>query len=244
MTRTVKDAAIILQSIAGYDPNDNYTRTIPHCGKIPDYLAACDEGALAGARIGIPYNILSAASTPENAGFWESVELMRSEGAEIVAANFTVASPSTSSMILEVDFVTNVAQYFAQLTYNPNNITTLEELRQFTHTSPDEEYPDRNTARWDAGLARGFDNTDIRFWNQLQQHYYFGGEGGLLGAIERNDVDAIVMPSSSSAGRGAIQGAPVLTLPIGFLPEDTAVSTNSRGLVTRGPNFPYVLKMK
>ncbi|KEY64704.1 hypothetical protein S7711_02903 [Stachybotrys chartarum IBT 7711] len=239
MTRTVKDAAIILQSIAGFDVNDNYTKAIPHCGRIPDYVAACDAGALQGARIGIPYNILSTSVSPEMTGYWEAVELMRAEGAEIVAANWTVPSPSTSSMILQVDFLTNVAQYFAQLTYNPYNISTLEELREFTWAYPEEEYPDRNTATWDAALARGFNNTDIRFWNQLQEHYYFGGEGGLLGAVERNGVDAIVMPSSSSAGRAAIQGAPIITVPYGFLPEDTPVQANSRGLVSRGPNFPY-----
>lgn len=238
MTRTVKDAAYILQAIAGYDSNDNYTRAIPHCGKIPDYVAACQPGALKGARIGVPYNIISTTQTPEIAGFWDAVDLMRSEGAEIVAANFTVPSPSTSSMILEVDFLTNVAEYLAELTYNPYNITNLEELRRFTQRHPDEEYPDRNTASWDAGLARGFDNTDIRFWNTLQQHYYFGGEGGLLGAIRRNEVDALVMPAASSAGRAAIVGAPIISVPLGFLPNDTAISTNSRGLVTRGPRFP------
>ncbi|KAI9170660.1 putative amidase [Paramyrothecium foliicola] len=239
MTRTVKDAAIILQSIAGYDTNDNYTRAIPHCGKIPDYVAACKPGALKGARIGVPYNILPSSSSADIAGFWKAVELMRAEGAEIVSANFTIPSPSTSSVILEVDFLTNVAQYFAQLSYNPNNITTLEELREFTWSFPDEEYPERNTARWDAGLARGFDNTDKRFWDALQQNYYFGGEGGLLGAIERNNVDAIVTPTSYSAGRAAIVGAPIVTVPLGFMPNTTTVTRNSWGLVTGGPNFPF-----
>lgn len=238
MTRTVKDAAIILQSIAGYDPKDNYTRAIPHCGKIPDYVAACKVGALKGARVGIPYNILPTGSSADIAGFWKAVELMRGEGAEIVSTNFTIPIPNASSLVLEVDFFTNVAQYFAQLTYNPNNITSLEELRKFTQSFPKEEYPRRDTARWDAGLERGFDNTDSRFWDTLQQQYYFGGEGGLLGAVERNEVDAIVMPTSYSAGRAAIVGAPIVTVPLGFMPNTTSVSRNSWGLVTGGPNFP------
>ena len=55
MARTVKDAAIILQAIAGKDRNDNYTAAIPFdCDKMPDYVAALDKDGLAGARIGIP----------------------------------------------------------------------------------------------------------------------------------------------------------------------------------------------
>ena len=238
MARTVRDAAIILKAIAGVDPKDNYTLAIPHCGKIPDYVAACDAGALEGARIGIPYNVLSTTASPELTAFNEAVELMKSEGAIIVDANFTVPSPSTSSIVLQADFISNLASYLAELTYNPNKISNLAELRAFTQSFSLEDYPDRDTATWDSALALGYNNSDIRFWQALQQNYYYGGDGGLLGSIKRNDLDAVILPTSQSAGRAAIVGAPIITVPLGFYPGDTAVTTNSRGLVTRGPNIP------
>ncbi len=52
MTRTVKDAAILLDVIAGYDPRDPVTAYA--AGRIPDsYAAGLDANALDGARIGV-----------------------------------------------------------------------------------------------------------------------------------------------------------------------------------------------
>lgn len=241
MARTVKDAAIILTAIAGVDPKDNYTFAIPHCGKIPDYVAACDAGALKGARIGIPYNVVSTiAASAELTAYYEAIELMRAEGAIIVDANFTVPSPNTSSIVLQADFISDLAAYLSELTYNPNEISSLADLRAFTQSFPLEDWPDRDTATWDSALALGYNNSDIRFWEALQQNYYYGGEGGLLGAVQRNGLDAVVLPTSSSAGRAAIVGAPIVTVPLGFYPADTPVTTNARGLVSRGPKIPYV----
>ncbi|RYP70593.1 hypothetical protein DL769_004915 [Monosporascus sp. CRB-8-3] len=242
MARTVKDAAIILGAIAGFDPKDNYTRAIPHCGKIPHYAARLDAEYLKEARIGVPYNVLPRSNNSEEmVAFWSAIELMQNEGATIVDASWADASAPTSSAVLPADFISNLASYLAELTVNPHNIHSLEELREFTQSFPLEQYPDRNTATWDSALGLGYNNTDFRFWEALQMNYYAGGEAGLLGAYERNEVDVIVMPSSNSPGLAAIVGAPVVTVPMGFYPEDTEVVTNSRGLVTRGPNIPYGL---
>ena len=48
IARTVEDAAITLQAIAGYDAKDPYTRDVP----VPDYRAALG-GDLAGLRVGV-----------------------------------------------------------------------------------------------------------------------------------------------------------------------------------------------
>ncbi|KAB5551022.1 amidase signature domain-containing protein [Coniochaeta sp. 2T2.1] len=242
MARTVKDAAIILQAISGLDRRDNYTSAIPFdCDKMPDYVAALDKDGMSGARIGIPYNALSAsASATEMAAFWAAVKTMEAAGATIVEANFTVANPNTTSIVLGADFVSDLAAYLAELSYNPNDLHSLADVRAFTQSFPAEAYPDRNTARWDDALALGYNNTDIRFWNELQWNYYWGGEGGMLGAIERNKLDALVMPTSQSAGRAAIVGAPIVTLPLGFYPASQPVSRSSRGLVSTGPMIPKI----
>lgn len=51
LTRTVRDAALILQAIAGYDPDDAASVAIT----VPDYLHGIEDGA-AGLRIGVPEN--------------------------------------------------------------------------------------------------------------------------------------------------------------------------------------------
>jgi amidase len=52
MTRSVRDAAIVLQALAGRDERDEATSTIPADLKT-DFGAALKAGALKGARVGV-----------------------------------------------------------------------------------------------------------------------------------------------------------------------------------------------
>ncbi|KAK5662707.1 hypothetical protein OQA88_8623 [Cercophora sp. LCS_1] len=241
MARTVKDTAILLQAIAGVDSYDNYTSAIPFPEhKIPDYVAALNASSLSGARIGVPLNAINQTSNPtEIVAFWSAIKTMQDAGATVVTSNFTVASPNTTTIVLGADFVSDLAVYFAGLTYNPHDLHTLSDLRDFTQTFEAEMYPNRDTARWDGALDLGYNNTDGRFWEDYQKNLYWGGEGGLLGAIERDQLDAVVMPTSQAASRAAIQGAPLVTVPLGFYPATWNVTRNARGLVQQGPNIPF-----
>jgi aspartyl-tRNA(Asn)/glutamyl-tRNA(Gln) amidotransferase subunit A len=49
MTRTVRDAALMLQAMAGHDPRDPASRDLP----VPDYIAAL-KGDIRGLKVGIP----------------------------------------------------------------------------------------------------------------------------------------------------------------------------------------------
>ncbi len=60
MVRTVEDAALTMNVIAGYDPAD--AATAP--GETPDYTASLD-GSLAGLRIGVPREYFDAPLNPE-----------------------------------------------------------------------------------------------------------------------------------------------------------------------------------
>ncbi|KAI1380409.1 amidase [Hypoxylon crocopeplum] len=246
MARTVKDAAIVLQAIAGVDPYDNYTSAIPNRGILPDYVAACQLAALAGARIGIPRNaIVLAADKSQFAAFEEAVGVLRTAGAVIVEnTNFTAAAEflksNAETQVLNADFPVNLASYLALLTKNPNNATSLADVRKFTQTFPLEDFPERNTDIWDDIIFKqGWNNTDPRFWAAYQRDLYYGGEGGLLGAIERYRLDAVVIPTDWTSPFAAVIGAPIVTVPLGYYPSNTPVKRNSWGLVTDGPNLPF-----
>ncbi|KAG9242148.1 amidase [Calycina marina] len=251
MARTVKDAATILQVIAGVDPHDNYTSTIPNNGNLPDYLAACKFSALSGARIGVPRNVIELFGpdyyVPQLAAFEKAITTMRAAGAIIVDnTNFTGAAAffnSTAEIeVLNADFLVNLATYLSELTYNPNDVHNLEDVRKFTQTFALEGYPDRDTAVWDNALdTQGWNNTDPRFWAAYQEDVYFGGAGGLLGTLEQFNLDAVILPTDFASSWAAIIGAPIVTVPLGFMPANTTVVKNSRGLVEEGPNIPFGL---
>ncbi|KAL1953717.1 hypothetical protein VTO42DRAFT_2352 [Malbranchea cinnamomea] len=253
MTRTVKDAALLLQVIAGRDIRDNYTSAIPFDG-IPDYTAACKLSGLEGKRIGIPRNVLELASSSDSssgpllATFDDAISLLRKFGATIIDnANYTALEEFVSSPaplgVLFADFHSNLASFLSTLKTNPHNIHNIADLRTFTHSSPAEDYPARDTIIWDGVLAAGMSNTSPEFWELYQQALHFGDEGGVLGALRRHELDAVVLPSSYAYEIPALIGAPVVSVPMGAWPSDTEVEydANRRELVTRAPGFPMGL---
>lgn len=253
MARTVKDAAYILQAIAGPDQYDNYTSAIPWASNtshytIPNYVAACQFDALIGKRIGVPRNAIGSrtrSSAPIFDAFEAALTVLRNAGAILVEnTNYTAydeyLNSSAEDTVLSGDFGPNLAAYLAQLTTNPQNVQTLADVTKFTQTFPLEEYPSRDTAVFDASLALNFTNTSPEFWAAYQYDLYLGGPGGILGALDAYDLDAVVIPTRSASGISAIIGAPVVTVPLGAYPANTTVVANSRGnLNATAPNIPF-----
>lgn len=251
MTKTVKDAAYILSAIAGSDANDNYTLASPFTnGSTPDYVGACDYDAFAGKRIGVARNVLEIwgryTDQPVLDAFNTAVQQIEAAGAEIVDANFTAFeewnNDDNGTLVLNADFLVNLATYFSELTVNPYGIDNLAEERAFTQNFSLEAYPSRDTAVFDSALDQGWNNTDPRFWPAYQQNLFYGGPGGILGALENNNVSAVLLPTQLSPSIPATVGSPVVTVPMGFYPADWNVTMNSRGnLVASGPKIPFGL---
>lgn len=248
MARTVTDAAYVLSIIAGKDMNDNYTSAQPW-NTPPDYCRALKFSALRGARIGIPRNVLSASSTngPVLQAFEDSIQVLKRAGAIIVDnANYSAydqyladgSGADKTGIVLGADFVSSLATYLSELTSNPNNVRNLADVSNFTHSFPLEQYPDRDTAVWDQALALGYNNTDYRFWEAYQFTSFLGGEGGVTGALKKNNLSALILPTRYAAGIPALAGLPVVTVPMGFYPSNTTVVRSTRNLVQVGPNVP------
>jgi aspartyl-tRNA(Asn)/glutamyl-tRNA(Gln) amidotransferase subunit A len=87
IARTVEDAALLLQAIAGYDANDFATVPVP----VPDYRAALLPD-VRGLRIGVPRDQFFGLLDPEVlVAVEEALELFRTLGAEVldVESGFT-----------------------------------------------------------------------------------------------------------------------------------------------------------
>lgn len=246
MARTVTDAAHLLQAIAGFDPLDNYTSAIPNNGSIPDYIAALDINSLKGARLGIAQNVIATGGLDPNviASFNEAVAQIEAAGAIIVTANFTgyeaYLNDTAEEDVLDADFLVNLVQYLDLLTENPTGVTDLASVANYTKNFFQEEYPSRDIGVWVEALNLGFNNTSPEFWPLYQRNLYYGGEGGILGALERQNLDAVLLPTDLSPGIPALVGSPVVTVPLGFYPQNETVTLNQRGnLVETAPNIPY-----
>ncbi len=79
MTRTVRDAAIMLSVMAGHDPKDS--TSAPH--PVPDFEAALG-GDLRGRRVGLPREYREGLPAEIDALWAEGAEMLREAGAEVV----------------------------------------------------------------------------------------------------------------------------------------------------------------
>ncbi len=88
MTRTVKDAAILLDVLVGYDPNDPFTTAASLAREAGNYAEGLAQAGLTGARIGVLREVFGADDDPDsgqvNRVVGEAVEAMRAAGAEII----------------------------------------------------------------------------------------------------------------------------------------------------------------
>ncbi|MEO0912810.1 MAG: Asp-tRNA(Asn)/Glu-tRNA(Gln) amidotransferase subunit GatA, partial [Pseudomonadota bacterium] len=80
MTKTVRDAAIMLETMAGHDPKDSTSAPLP----VPDFEAAL-TGDIRGKTIGIPKEYRLDGMPEEIETLWsQGTEMLRDAGAKIV----------------------------------------------------------------------------------------------------------------------------------------------------------------
>jgi aspartyl-tRNA(Asn)/glutamyl-tRNA(Gln) amidotransferase subunit A len=80
MTKSVRDAAIMLGAMAGHDPKDSTSADIP----VPDFEAAL-TGDIRGKKIGIPREYRMDGMPDEIEALWQTgIAMMKDAGAEIV----------------------------------------------------------------------------------------------------------------------------------------------------------------
>jgi aspartyl-tRNA(Asn)/glutamyl-tRNA(Gln) amidotransferase subunit A len=83
LTKDVRDCALMMNAISGYDPLDSTSINLP----VPDFSAALQEG-LKGIRIGIPAEYFGEGLDPEvNTAVRNGIAMLQEAGAEVVDVN-------------------------------------------------------------------------------------------------------------------------------------------------------------
>ncbi|CAP56921.1 Asp-tRNA(Asn)/Glu-tRNA(Gln) amidotransferase subunit GatA [Gluconacetobacter diazotrophicus] len=109
MARTVEDCAILLQSMAGFDPRDSTSVDIA----VPDYRAACGR-SLKGMKVGIPAEYRVAGMPAEIEAAWEQgIAWLRDAGCEIVEVSlpYTKYGLATYYIVAPAECSSNLARY-------------------------------------------------------------------------------------------------------------------------------------
>ena len=109
MTKSVRDAAIMLQAMAGHDPKDSTSADIP----VPDFEAAL-TGDIRGKKIGIPREYRMDGMSPEIVALWDKgADMLRAAGAEVVDISLphTKYALPTYYIIAPAEASSNLARY-------------------------------------------------------------------------------------------------------------------------------------
>ncbi|KAK0500053.1 amidase signature enzyme [Armillaria luteobubalina] len=248
ITRSMADAAIVLSVIAGKDPNDNFTLAQPPF--VPDYTQALKKGALAGKRIGVPRKVfldpsLVGLDQPVLDAFEDALETIKLLGATVVdpadlPSAENILRSNNESIVLDVDFKVELNRYFAGLIKNPSGVRTLADLIKFNDDHPDLEEPTNFTDQLiESEATTGFNAT---YFDALSIDRELGGSMGIDAALKEFDLDALVLPSQGfTTTIAAIVGYPIVTVPLGFYPDNFTIESAGPETVYPAPGVPFGL---
>lgn len=107
--RNTEDCALMLQSMAGYDPKDSTSVNTP----VPDYAKSIGQ-SVKGLKVGVPKEYRIDGTNPEIIKLWEKgVAMMKDAGAEIVDISLphTKYALQTYYVIAPAECSSNLARY-------------------------------------------------------------------------------------------------------------------------------------
>ncbi|KAL5638945.1 hypothetical protein ACGC1H_003347 [Rhizoctonia solani] len=249
MARSVADAAAILSIIAGRDSQDNYTWTAP--AKIPDYTQFLDTNAMKGKRFGVPRIVFTNDSITGNhpsinVEFNKSLETIRSMGGIVVdPADLPSADEmldTQETIIFETDLKIDLNKYLRGLKFIPTGAGTLEKIIEFNDKYKNLEQPkgyEGQSMFIQAEATSGYDST---YYDALRKDYRMGRQRGIDAALKAHNLDALLLPTNGfTPTPAAIAGYPIVTVPLGFHPDDTSVGRAGPNTVFPAPGIPFGL---
>jgi len=195
MTRTLADAALLLNVLTGPDPADEKTLNAPDLPK--DYTAFLQKDGLKGKRIGWFKSAWGTQATVDTLTL-RAIERIKELGAEVIEIE-SINERSTGGHSFEVmlyEYKDGLNKYFASL--GPDaRIKNLEELIAF-NLQDSIELKYFNQEYLERALAKG-PLTDPEYIDHLNQLKKGSQENGIDRVMNEHELDAIIAPTGSPA---------------------------------------------
>ena len=191
MGRTVRDTALVLDAIVGYDSKDPYTSAYVIAGHKGSYADAMDTNGLKGARMGVLKEAFGSDENPDcaevNAVARAAIAKMKAAGAEIVEINL----PNL------MDHIIDTSLYIAH---------SRHDINQFLAARPWLPYASLDAIHKDGKYHPNLDlveeimtgpvtpTDDPDYYRKLAARDAF--QRAVVGLIAQNRLDGICFPSS------------------------------------------------
>ncbi|MEA3042791.1 MAG: amidase [Sphingomonadales bacterium] len=228
MTLTVRDAALVMNAIAGSDPADEATAEADR--RRVDYAAGLSPRALRGVRIGV---MRFSAGFGTDAPFEAALDVLRAQGAELVEMREFAVSRDLGRneiVVLLAELKHDLNAYLATLPAAVRT-RTLEQLIAFNRTNRDAELALFGQDLFEQAQASA--GLDEAYRTARATSLRLAGPEGIDKLLSDNHVAALVAPTRPAAwlidavhgdqspGGGpagtlaAVAGYPHLTVPMG-----------------------------
>jgi amidase len=242
LTRTVRDAAILLNVLAARDPQDPATQ---HQQRPPDYASGLDKDGLKGARIGVP----SDPDDPLNDPFFgglpqrskdvmaQAIKVLQDLGATIVRAAIPaigwIGGPGTTMAVLNRNPLavnkgtagTASIVFLYELKRDLNlylrdwatgtKIKTLADVIAFNAANADKALRYGQDLFLAAQSTKG-DLSEVEYKSARAMDLMAAKEHGMDAYMTQHKLDAVVFPGASGSSIAAKPGYPSVQVPAGF----------------------------
>ncbi|HEY0099219.1 MAG TPA: amidase [Pyrinomonadaceae bacterium] len=231
MTRTVADAAALLNTLAGIDPRDRATQTSR--GKShADYTRFLDPAGLRGARIGVARKFF---------GFNDKVDKLMADAIDALKrAGATIVDPTdlpshgkyddSEFEVLLYEFKADLNKYLAER--GGGAPRSLKELIDFNERNREREMPYFGQEIFLKAQAKGA-LTSKAYLAALAKNHRLSRAGGIDAALTKHRLDALIAPtggppwttdlingdhfSGGSSTPAAVAGYPNISVPAGYV---------------------------
>lgn len=231
MTRTVTDAAILLNAITGIDPRDESTNA--GRGKSADYTKFLDKDGLKGMRLGIARKHFGFNERVDKV-MNDSLEAMKKLGAVLVDPSDIPTTGKFDESEFEVllyEFKADLNAYLAGL--GPQApVRSLKDVIAFNEKNREREMPYFGQDIMIRAEAKG-PLTSKPYLQALRKNHLLARTQGIDFIMKKNRLDALVAPTGGPAwstdwvngdhfsggysSASAVAGYPHITVPAGYV---------------------------
>jgi amidase len=243
LTRTVRDAAILLNALAARDPRDPATA---HLQRPDDYTRFLDADGLKGARIGVPSDPADPANDvyygklpPRSAQVMkEVIATLEAQGATIIRANIPtegwIGGPGTEMAILNRNPESRTKHeparrpivFVYELKHDLNaylrdwlsgtKVRTIAEIIAFNEANRERALRFGQDIFLAAEATRG-DLSELEYKSARAMDLRAAKQQGLDAYMDRHKLDAVLFPGWTGAAIAAKAGYPSVQVPAGFI---------------------------
>lgn len=243
LTRTVRDAALLLNVLAASDPSDPATQ---HLQRPADYTTSLDKDGLKGARIGVP----SDPADPGNDVYFgklparsatvmtQAISILQDAGATIVRASMPTAgwiggpgttmgvlnrnplsrnkgTPATPPIVFIYELKHDLDLYLRQWAVG-TTIKNLADVVAFNEANADKALRFGQDLFLAAHATQG-NLSELEYRSARAMDLLSAKERGLDAYMSEHKLDAVVFPGTAGASIAAKAGYPSVQVPGGFI---------------------------